>query len=51
VGASLAVSASGGTHTAASGVSTTTWTPTLTLSLINAQVAGVYSGTITHSIA
>ncbi|MET0458757.1 MAG: hypothetical protein ABW195_05900, partial [Ilumatobacteraceae bacterium] len=31
------------------GVNTTTWNPTITLTLRADQVAGVYAGTITHS--
>jgi len=46
-----AVPGPGGTHTAASGISTTTWTPTLTLTLLGSQVAGVYTGTVSHSVA
>lgn len=39
-----------GTHTAAAGNSSTTWNPTLTFTLLSSQVAGTYSGTITHSV-
>jgi len=33
------------------GSNTVTWNPTLTLSLLPSQVAGTYSGTISHSVA
>jgi hypothetical protein len=33
------------------GNSTVTWTPTLTFALLASQVAGTYTGTITHSVA
>lgn len=40
-----------GTHTAFAGNSSTTWNPTLTFTLLSSQVAGTYTGTITHSVA
>ncbi|MEA2685631.1 MAG: hypothetical protein QOE93_826 [Actinomycetota bacterium] len=40
-----------GTHTAFAGNSSTTWDPTLTLTLLSSQVAGTYNGTVTHSVA
>src|SRR5688500_14797300 len=40
-----------GTHTGFAGNSSTTWNPTLTLTLLSSQVAGTYTGTITHSVA
>lgn len=39
-----------GTHTAFAGNSSTTWNPTLTFTLLSSQVAGTYTGTITHSV-
>lgn len=41
----------GGSHTGAAGNSSTTWNPTLTFTLLSSQVAGTYTGTITHSVA
>ena len=38
-------------HTAVAGNSSTTWNPTLTFTLASSQVAGTYTGTITHSVA
>lgn len=38
-------------YTAGAGNSSTTWNPTLTFTLAASQVAGTYSGTITHSLA
>jgi hypothetical protein len=32
------------------GNNTATWTPTVSFALISSQVAGTYSGTITHSV-
>lgn len=40
-----------GTHTAFAGNTSTTWNPTLTFTLLSSQVAGTYTGTITHSVA
>lgn len=40
-----------GTHTGFAGNSSSTWNPTLTLTLLSSQVAGTYTGTITHSVA
>lgn len=39
------------THTGAAGNSSSTWNPTLAFTLASSQVAGTYSGTITHSVA
>ena len=39
------------THTAFAGNSSTTWNPTVTFTLQSSQVAGTYSGTVTHSVA
>ncbi|MBC7679265.1 MAG: hypothetical protein H7233_09775 [Pseudorhodobacter sp.] len=36
---------------AGSGVNTASWNPTVAFTLAAAQVAGTYSGTITHSVA
>jgi hypothetical protein len=41
----------GGAHTGFAGNSSTTWNPTLTLTLLSSQVAGTYTGTVTHSVA
>jgi hypothetical protein len=38
-------------HTAVGGNSSTTWNPTLTFTLLSSQVAGIYTGIITHSVA
>ena len=38
-------------YTGAAGNSSTTWNPTLTLTLLSSQVAGTYTGTVTHSVA
>ncbi|CAN5716577.1 hypothetical protein BH20ACT2_BH20ACT2_04470 [soil metagenome] len=40
-----------GSYTGAAGNSSTTWNPTLTLTLLSSQVAGTYTGTVTHSVA
>ena len=40
-----------GSYTGAAGNSSTTWNPTLTFTLLGSQVAGTYTGTITHSVA
>jgi hypothetical protein len=40
-----------GSHTALAGNSSTTWNPTLTFTLLSSQVAGTYTGTLTHSVA
>lgn len=37
--------------TGAAGNNSASWNPTLTFTLISSQVAGTYSGTITHSVA
>jgi hypothetical protein len=39
------------TYTGLAGNSSTTWNPTLTFALLSSQVAGTYSGTVTHSVA
>jgi hypothetical protein len=39
------------TYTGAAGNSSTTWNPTLTFTLLSSQVAGTYTGTVTHSVA
>lgn len=36
---------------AGSGANSVTWDPTLTFTLLASQVAGTYSGTVTHSVA
>lgn len=38
------------TYTGVAGNSSTTWDPTLTFTLLSSQVAGIYTGTITHSV-
>jgi hypothetical protein len=38
-------------YTGAAGNSSTTWDPTLTFTLLSSQVAGTYTGTVTHSVA
>lgn len=39
------------THTGLAGNSLTTWNPTVTFTLQSSQVAGTYSGIVTHSLA
>lgn len=39
------------THTGLAGNSLTTWNPTVTFTLGSSQVAGIYSGTVTHALA
>lgn len=53
VQSSSAVVGSGVTAATWAGVgnNTVTWTPTLTFTLLASQIAGTYSGTITHSVA
>lgn len=41
----------GASWTGAAGNSSASWDPTLTFTLLSSQVAGTYSGTITHSVA
>lgn len=41
----------GATWTGSGGNNSSTWNPTLTFPLLPSQVAGIYSGTITHSVA
>jgi hypothetical protein len=50
VGVSLAAPATAATW-AGVGNNTVTWTPTVSFTLQAAQVAGTYTGTITHSVA
>jgi hypothetical protein len=50
VGVSLASSATAATW-AGVGNNTVTWTPTLSFSLLASQVAGTYTGTVTHSVS
>jgi len=38
-------------YTGAAGNSSTSWNPTLTFTLLSSQVAGTYTGTVTHSVA
>jgi hypothetical protein len=45
------VPGTGGSHTGLAGNTSTTWNPTLTFTLLSSQVAGTYTGTITHSVA
>ena len=40
-----------GSYTGAAGNSSTAWNPTLTFTLLSSQVAGTYTGTVTHSVA
>ena len=47
--ASLETTATAGTW-AGVGSNSVTWNPTITFTLLNSQVAGTYSGTITHSV-
>jgi hypothetical protein len=46
-----AVPGTAGSYTGAAGNSSTTWNPTLTFTLLSSQVAGTYTGTVTHSVA
>lgn len=39
------------TYTGAAGNSSTTWDPTVTFTLLSSQVAGTYTGIVTHSLA
>lgn len=49
----VSLAGTGGTAATWAGVgnNTVTWTPTLTFSLLASQVAGTYTGTITHSVS
>jgi hypothetical protein len=47
----LASPGTAGSYTGAAGNSSTTWNPTLTFTLLSSQVAGTYTGTVTHSVA
>jgi hypothetical protein len=38
-------------YTGAAGNSSTTWDPTITMTLLSSQVAGAYTGIVTHSVA
>lgn len=38
-------------YTGAAGNSSTTWDPTITMTLLSSQVAGDYTGIVTHSVA
>jgi hypothetical protein len=38
-------------YTGLAGNSSTTWDPTITMTLLSSQVAGAYTGTVTHSVA
>ena len=49
--ASLATTATVGAFTVGVGSNSVTWNPTITFTLLNSQVAGTYSGTITHSVS
>lgn len=46
-----AVPGTAASYTGAAGNSSTTWNPMLTLTLLSSQVAGTYTGTVTHSVA
>jgi hypothetical protein len=48
---SLVTSGTAGAWASGAGNNSATWDPTLTLTLLGSQVAGLYSGTITHSVA
>jgi hypothetical protein len=50
VGASLASSATAATW-AGAGNNTVSWTPTLSFALLPSQIAGTYTGTVTHSVS
>jgi hypothetical protein len=47
----LGSAGTGASYTGAAGVSSTTWNPTLTFTLLSSQVVGTYTGTINHSVA
>jgi len=49
--ATMEVAGTGAAWTGAEGNATAAWNPTLTLTLLSSQVAGTYTGTITHSVA
>lgn len=49
--ASLNLTGTGAAWTGAAGNATAAWNPTLTFTLLSSQVAGTYSGTVTHSVA
>jgi len=47
----LTANGTGASWTGAAGNNSATWDPTLTFTLLSSQVAGTYTGTITHSVA
>ncbi len=49
--ASMATTGTAAAWTGASGNNSATWNPTLTFTLLPSQVAGTYTGTVTHSVA
>jgi hypothetical protein len=50
-GVALSAPARASNFVGVAGNNSATWNPTLTLSLLASQVAGTYTGTITHSVA
>ncbi len=51
LGATLSTSRAAATLTAGIGNNSASWNPTLTFTLQASQVAGTYTGTVTHSVA
>lgn len=49
--ATMAVAGTAAAWTGSAGNNTAAWNPTLTFTLLPSQVAGTYTGTITHSVA
>jgi len=49
--ATMAAPGTGAAWTGAAGNSTAAWNPTLNFTLLSSQVAGTYTGTVTHSVA
>jgi hypothetical protein len=49
--ATMTAAGTGAAWTGAAGNATAAWNPTLALTLLPSQVAGTYTGTVTHSIA
>lgn len=49
--ANLSANGTGASWTGAAGNSTAAWNPTLVFTLLSSQVAGTYTGTVSHSIA
>lgn len=49
--ATMTLAGTGAAWTGLSGNNTAAWNPTLTFTLLPSQVAGTYTGTITHSVA